>query len=221
MPSIVRTIAATTLLLSTCALATAAAPDSPPSGAASAAFAAASSVPAGAPRGPTILVVFDIDMEVSADQAAPEAARKVRDQARRQAYGAITTHLKAWGQREGVAIDTAVFAQGKKLDMTGRSVSHLVVEKITQAAIDNNTAGGPRVDTRTWKATAYDTSKRSVRQPATLGSEDFISDGPACFVPPAQAADDDCRADYLRRLTAHLRWIDLRWGEVQAEPATR
>jgi hypothetical protein len=98
-------------------------------------------------------------------------------------------------------------------------VSHLLVEKITQAAIDGkSTDGGPRIDTRKWKASAYDTSNAAAKAPKMLGSEDFISDGPDCFAAPAnKAADDECRADYLRRLTLHLRWIDLSWGEV--EPA--
>jgi hypothetical protein len=212
MSSIARSIAAVTVMLSACSLVAAAAADAP-AGAASAASSLRS--------GPGILVVFDIDMEVQAEQAMPPDARHTRDQARRQAYDAITARLKAWGQREGVAIDTALFAQGKKLDMLGRNVSHLLVEKLTQVAIDSNAAGGPRIDTRQWKATAYDTSKRAAKLPATLATEDFISDGPACFVPPDRAADDDCRADYLRRLTTHLRWIDLRWGEVEVAPAPR
>jgi hypothetical protein len=217
MHPISRSIAAATFLLSACTFACAAdaaAADAPP-----AAASPASSPAAVAPSRRNILIVFDVDMEVSSEQGAPDGLRQARDTARRQAYDAITAQLKSWAQREGVTIDTALFAQGKKLDMGGREFSHLVVEKITQAAIDNSNAGdGPRIDTRKWKATAYDTSNKLVKAPKKLGSEDFISDGPGCFAAPAKAADDDCRADYLRRLTSHLRWIDLSWGEVAPSP---
>ncbi|MBK6851761.1 MAG: hypothetical protein IPG93_09145 [Burkholderiales bacterium] len=225
MPSLVRSIAAATTLLTACTLATAA-PDSPAAAASAATSAAsspaassASSPAAGLPRRPSILVVFDVDMEVAAEKTAPEVVRQARDAARRQAFDAITARLKAWGQHEGVSIDTALFAQGKKLDMAGRKLTHLVVEKITQAAIDNShPASGPQIDTRKWKATAYDTSNRAAKAPRSLGGEDFISDGPSCFAPPTKAADDDCRADYLRLLTSHLRWIDVSWGEVLPAP---
>ncbi len=226
MPSLVRSIAAATTLLTACTLAAAAA-DSPAaaasaatSAASSAAASSASGPTAGLPRRPNILVVFDVDMEMAAEKSAPEAVRQARDVARRQAYDAISARLKTWGQREGVGIDTALFTQGRKLDMAGRKLTHLVVEKITQAAIENssNPAAGPRIDTRKWKATAYDTSDRTAKSPRTLGGESFISDGPACFVPPAKAADEACRADYLRLLTSHLRWIDVSWGEVQPAP---
>lgn len=214
MPSLVRSIAAAILMSGACGLVAAA--DTPPP--AASAPASTTGTAGASPGSPSILVVFDIDMEVSTEQAAPEVTRQARDAARREAFEAIGARLKAWGLHEGVGIDTALFSQGRKIDMADRKPSHLLVEKITQAAVDNNAPGGPRIDTRKWKATAYDTSNPSVKQPRTLGTEEFISDGPACFTSPPQAADDDCRADYLRRLTSHLRWIDLRWSQVAPAP---
>jgi hypothetical protein len=206
MHPIARPLAAA-FLLTACTLAGAADP-----------LADAPASTSGAPEQPTIFMVFDIDMEVSAQQASPADLRQARELARRQAYDSITAKLKAWAERNGVSIDTAVFSGNRKVDMAGRKFSHLVVEKITQAAIET-TPQGPRINTRKWVASAYDTSRPGAKAPAKLGTEDFISDAGTCFETPAQPVDDDCRADYLRRLTRHLQWIDARWGEI--EPAAR
>jgi hypothetical protein len=208
MPAFARPLAAALLLTAACTLAGAAdpVPDAP---------AASASA---APEHPTIFMLFDIDMEVSAQQAGPAEVRQARELARRQSYDSITTHLKAWAERNGVSIDTALFSANRKVDMGGRRFSHLVVEKITQAAIET-TAEGPTINTRKWSATAYDTSHPTPKGPAKLGTEDFISDASACFESPLKPTDEECRADYLRRLTRHLQWIDTRWGDI--EPAAR
>jgi hypothetical protein len=206
MHPITRSLAATALLLNACTLVAAADP-----------LPAAASAAASSPARPVILVLFDIDMEVAAEMPAPEKVRQARDVARRQAYDAITARLEAWAARQGVGLDTALFSKGHKVDMAGRNVSYLVVEKISKSAIET-TPDGPRINTRTWTATVYDTSNTAAKAPKKLGSEDFISDAAACFVPPARAIDDDCRAGYLQRLTTHLRWIDASWGEVEPAP---
>ncbi|MFM2067439.1 MAG: hypothetical protein RLZZ584_2348 [Pseudomonadota bacterium] len=160
-----------------------------------------------------MFVVFDVDMEAAALQTSPQALRQAREAARQQAFDAVTVQLKAWGERQGVTVDTAVYTRDRKIDLAGRRYSHMLVEKVSQAAIEE-APDGQRVGTRKWAATAYDTSKPATRTPVKLRSASFLSDGSACFEPPAQPALADCRAAYLALLSQHLRWIDASWGEV-------
>ncbi|MEY4750690.1 MAG: hypothetical protein RIQ60_2904 [Pseudomonadota bacterium] len=212
-----------------------AAPSAPPAsapgsdGARSAGQAAATAAEAGASAAaaspdtvpPTrVFVLFDIEMEASALGNSPAAVRQARDTARQHAYDAITARLKEWGARQGVLLDAALFSKGKKVDVGGRRYTHLLVEKISQAALENGADGLPFISTRKWVATAYDTSDPGAKKPAKLGSDSFMSDGSACFETeaPTQAG---CRSDYLHLLSTHLRWIDASWGEVDAAAAAR
>jgi hypothetical protein len=167
---------------------------------------------------PSVFVLFDVEMEAAALGNSPPAVRQAREAARQQAFDAITARLKAWGERNGVTLETAVFSSRSKINLGGRSFNHLLVEKISQAALEDGGADGTRVSTRKWTAAAYDTSIPGAKAPAKLGSDSFLSDGSACFESDAPALAD-CRSAYLRLLSQHLRWIDAGWGEVDAAAA--
>ena len=103
---------------------------------------------ADAPQHPSIFVVFDIGME--SDVPAAANAKKPQGKAQERAYQTISTHLKTWAEANGIELDTAVFSNGKKIDLKGRTFTYLVVEKITQVGLDE-ASGNAKISTRKWK----------------------------------------------------------------------
>jgi hypothetical protein len=158
---------------------------------------------------PALYIVFDVVME---RESRPEG-QAMKDDPLQQAFEDLAPRLKAWGRQNGVEVETALFADKKKIDLAGRVYSYLLIEKIILEA-RSDTPLGPKISDRKWSAQAYDLRGEKSRRPDKRGTEDFVSDGIACFGTQGAPADPGCRRAYLNVLSRHLRWLDASWSEI-------
>ena len=169
--------------------------------------------PAPATAMPRLFVLLDVAMETS----ALVEAKLPPDALLQRAFDGLGPRLKAWGARQGVQVELALFAERKKIDLAGRRHDYLLVEKIVQEA-RADTPKGARFSDRKWSAQAFDLRDDAAKAPRKLGSEDYVSDGLACFDSAAAPADRACQDAYMQRLSTHLRWIDPSWSPIDAGP---
>lgn len=170
-----------------------------------------------------IMVVFDIALEK--DYLPTGGLLVSASDWRDWTWGSIERSLQQWSKATGVEVTTQVHTDPlQKPVLDAKGYSHVVFEKLTRGTGVSGSQGS-YMKYRVWTVGVLGFDPSTWPKPEVLYSATYTSDGINCFGAPLYGNKDQCKKNYLRLLSSHLRIINPQWPDLleapSAQPATR